>query len=255
MSNQKDGNTCAQPNGNRKSHDWKAILTLILTALTLLITIIGVFIAKRSADVAESAASPYFTVSTKPDDNLNMVTIIKNEGGNIHDVQCKRVYFVRIICTEGKRQREIWTMIDACADIGKYDYETHDITITQSMMNTPIAFIGYFKPLFFFGLDEELYKNGKENNQETYTVKEISYDIKHCIMIDYKDYQDKECRTYLELTSNDYSFLKEKDLPTVNSSSVFSLDSDSPVDYCSHLFEAFGIKFTITEGKFTFQRD
>ena len=255
MSNQNDGNTCEQPYGNLKRHDWKAILTLILTALTLLATIIGVIISKRSADIAESDASPYFTVSTKQDENLNMVTIIRNEGGNIHNVQCKRVCFVKLTCTEGKRQKEFWTLIDSCADIGTYDYETHDIKIAQSMLNTPVTFTGYFEPLFLFSLDEELYKDWKESNQEIYTVKEISYDFKHCIMIDYKDYQDKECRAYLELTSNDYNFLKEKDVPAVNSSSIFTLDLDSPVDYCSHIFEAFGIKFTIVDGKFTFQRD
>lgn len=255
MSNQNDSNTCTRPEGDRKRTEWKATLTLVLAVLTLLATILGIYITKRSVDVAESAASPYFTVSSKQDDNLNMVTIIRNEGGNIHDVHCKRVIFVRITCTEGKRQKETWTLIDACADIGKYDYETHNITITQSMLNTPIAFTGFLEPLFQFSLDEDLHNKWKESNQETYIAREIAYDFKHCIMIDYKDYQDKERRTYLELTSNDYSFLKEKDVPTVNSSSIFSLESSSPVDFCSYIFESFGIKFTITEGKFTFQRD
>ena len=196
----------------------------IIAVLTLLVAIGQYVIANRS----ERTNSPFFTISMDPDDNLNMVTTVRNQGGNITNVHCKWVTFVSVIYKRGNKEKKVWTMIDLESEVGRYDYESNEIKITQSMLKTPVNFVSLFEPLLLFNLQETL---NEEYYQKAYSVREIDYDFMHCIKLEYKNYTEKDCCVYLKLTNDGRELLDEKDIPKVESSSVFFFFFTTPEKY------------------------
>ena len=233
----------------------KTLLEIVIPVLSIILTFIAAVAAVESVNIAKVTSAPFFTLTTEVDDNNNWITILRNEGGAIRSVQCRRVCYVRVIGQKGDTQRDFYILVDLNNNRAKYDYETHEIVLSQSMLNDSVSFAGLYEQLWRFNLDESLYEEWAESNGKQYTTRSINVDdVENCILIEYRDYRDKYHQVVLRITESDYEIWNAEDVPKIAEGSTFTLGVSTAYDVCKYVLDKLDIKYTFTDNTFTFIR-
>ena len=239
--------------GEPKRPEKKWFRNNLLQIVAVILSLIAAVAAIKSLTIDKHMAAPYFTLTTESD-GINVTTVLRNKGGNIHDVNCRQVCYVKVSCQDKLGTKEFFIWVDFNVDEAKYDYKTQEYVIPQPIFNDTFSFVGLYEPLWKFDLEESLYQKWAETNGENYFAREIDIDFEHCFLIEYKDFRDKDGQTILRLTGNDFDFLNEKDIPRIDSKAAFVLGDSGPDDVCKYIFDKCNIKYSFADGKFTFIR-
>lgn len=240
-------------------------VTLIVTIIGIVITLfIGVFqgvLSCISNQNQESEAAPYFVASYEKvttADNLDYAWSLKNIGGNIRNVKCYYVDYLKSYFEDESKEitDEKWIKIIIEDESVKYNSKTKSIPIIMNL-NTLMETIELTEPILLYSSTEYYYSKYKEERLgEYYAPMYLNYEFVHCLVIDYKDYKHRDKQLILEILRDpeldNYEIKERNDLPQVSKDATFYLGQSTKFDVGSKVFDQHHIKYQIVDGEFSF---